>query len=129
MEYFVSDKFVNMKRIGNPYEKNGKLYTAVQDICDRCQNGVYVCRVENNQPIPHPAYGGVCLKNPRQLLPAAAGARSGVTSTVAALPPNHISTTQYGQGAIPLYPPWPEITRRKYVYYYSFSREGKAGLC
>ena len=62
MEYFVSDKFVNMKRIGNPYEKNGKLYTAVQDICDRCQNGVYVCRVENNQPIPHPAYGGVCLK-------------------------------------------------------------------
>ena len=62
MEYFVSDKFAEMEKIGNPYEKNGKLYTAVRAKCDRCQNGVYVCRVENNRPVPHPAFGGVCLR-------------------------------------------------------------------
>lgn len=44
------------------YEKNGKLYVSARCKCDRCMKGVYVCRVENNQPVPHPAYGGVCLK-------------------------------------------------------------------
>jgi hypothetical protein len=30
--------------------------------CDRCVKGVYVSRIENGKPVPHPAYGGVCLK-------------------------------------------------------------------
>ena len=45
------------------YEKNnGKRYVKASCKCDRCTNGVYVTRVENGQPVPHPAYGGVCLK-------------------------------------------------------------------
>lgn len=44
------------------YEKNGKLYVTATCKCDRCIKGVFVCRVENNQPVPHPEYGGVCLK-------------------------------------------------------------------
>ena len=44
------------------YEKNGKMYVSARCKCDRCTKGVYVARVENGQPIPHPAFGGVCLK-------------------------------------------------------------------
>lgn len=44
------------------YKKNGKIYVTATCKCDRCVNGIYVCRVENGQPIPHPAYGGVCLR-------------------------------------------------------------------
>ena len=44
------------------YEKNGKMYVSARCKCDRCTKGVYVTRVENGQPIPHPAFGGVCLK-------------------------------------------------------------------
>ena len=44
------------------YEKNGKIYVSARCKCDRCTKGVYVTRVENGQPIPPPAFGGVCLK-------------------------------------------------------------------
>ena len=44
------------------YEKNGKMYVSARCKCDRCTKGVYVTRVENGQPIPHPAFSGVCLK-------------------------------------------------------------------
>lgn len=44
------------------YEKNGKMYVSARCKCDRCTKGVYVTRVENGQPVPHPAYNGVCLK-------------------------------------------------------------------
>ena len=44
------------------YEKDGKLYVDASCKCDRCVKGVFVCRIENGQPVPHPAYGGVCLK-------------------------------------------------------------------
>ena len=44
------------------YEKNGKMYISARCKCDRCTKGVYVTRVENGQPVPHPAFGGVCLK-------------------------------------------------------------------
>ena len=44
------------------YEKNGKMYVSARCKCDRCIKGVYVTRVENGQPIPHPAFSGVCLK-------------------------------------------------------------------
>ena len=44
------------------YEKNGKIYVSARCKCDRCTKGIYVTRVENGQLIPHPAFGGVCLK-------------------------------------------------------------------
>ena len=44
------------------YEKNGKMYVSARCKCDRCTKGIYVTRVENGQPIPHPAFGGICLK-------------------------------------------------------------------
>lgn len=44
------------------YEKNGKMYVKATYQCDRCTKGVYVSHVENNHIVPHPAYGGVCLK-------------------------------------------------------------------
>ena len=63
MNYYVADTYKNMKRIGEPIKKNGKLYTVVEGACDRCGGtGVFACRVENGHPVPHPAYGGVCLK-------------------------------------------------------------------
>ena len=43
------------------YEKNGKLYVNASCKCDRCVKGVFVCRVENGQPVPHPYAGGVCF--------------------------------------------------------------------
>ena len=62
MEYFVAETYKNWERIGEPFEQKGKLFTKVKNKCDRCTKGVYVTRVENGQPVPHPAYGGVCLK-------------------------------------------------------------------
>lgn len=63
MEYYVADTYRHMERIGNPFEKDGRLYTEVAATCDRCGgSGVFACRVENNHIVPHPAYGGVCLK-------------------------------------------------------------------
>ena len=44
------------------YEKNGKMYVSARCKCDRCTKGIYITRVENGQPVPHPAFGGVCLK-------------------------------------------------------------------
>lgn len=63
MNYYVADTYKNMERVGEPIKKNGKLYTVVEGTCDRCGGtGVFACRVENGHPVPHPAYGGVCLK-------------------------------------------------------------------
>ena len=62
MEYFTSDSYKNFERIGEPFEKNGKLYTEVKDKCDRCVRGIYAIGVENGQIKPHPAFGGICLK-------------------------------------------------------------------
>ena len=62
MEYFTAATYESWTRVGEPYEKSGKLYSTIKRKCDRCTKGVFVCRVENGQPIPHPAYGGVCLK-------------------------------------------------------------------
>ena len=61
-EYFVADSFKNYELIGDPYRnKAGKLASKARCKCDRCVNGVYVSRIENGAPVPHPAYGGVCL--------------------------------------------------------------------
>ena len=61
-EYVVAKKYESGIRVGEPYDKGGKLYTKIKVKCDRCVNGVYACGVENGQIKPHPAYGGVCLK-------------------------------------------------------------------
>lgn len=58
----TAKSYANWEKIGEPFEKNGKPYQKVKEKCDRCMKGVFVCRVENGQPVPHPAYGGVCLK-------------------------------------------------------------------
>jgi len=44
------------------YEKGGKLYVHATCKCDRCTKGVFVTRVENGQPIPHPYAQGVCFR-------------------------------------------------------------------
>jgi hypothetical protein len=62
-KYFVADSYKGYERIGEPYKNaKGALYTKVKCKCDRCHKGIYVTRVENGQPVPHPAFGGVCLK-------------------------------------------------------------------
>lgn len=61
MEYFVADSYKNFERIGEPFEKSGKMYTKARTQCGRCVKGVYVSRIENGQPIPHPNCGGVCF--------------------------------------------------------------------
>lgn len=63
MNYFTADSYKNWERVGEPFTNSkGKLYTKVKCICDRCHKGVYVTRVENGVPVPHPAFGGVCLR-------------------------------------------------------------------
>jgi len=63
MEYYVADSYKNFDRVGEPIEKDGKLYTNVECKCDRCGGtGIFATRVENGHRVPHPAYGGVCLK-------------------------------------------------------------------
>ena len=61
-EYYVADSFKGYELIGDPYRnKAGKMATKAKCKCDRCVNGVYISRIENGAPVPHPAYGGVCL--------------------------------------------------------------------
>lgn len=62
IKWVTAPSYRDYETIGSPYVKNNKMYAKVRKICDRCCHGVYVCRVENGQPVPHPAYGGVCLK-------------------------------------------------------------------
>lgn len=61
-QYFVAESYEGFELIGAPFYKADKLYTKARAKCDRCSNGIYVSRVENNHIVPHPAYGGVCLK-------------------------------------------------------------------
>lgn len=44
------------------YEKNGKLYVKATCKCDRCVQGIYPCRIENNRPVPYPVANGVCFQ-------------------------------------------------------------------
>ena len=63
MKYFVADTYKDMERVGEPFESNGKMYTEVVGTCDRCGgSGIFASHVENGHVVPHPAYGGVCLK-------------------------------------------------------------------
>ena len=63
MEYYVADSYKYFTRVGEPFEREGKMYTNLSCKCDRCGGtGIYATRVENGYPVPHPAYNGVCLK-------------------------------------------------------------------
>ena len=62
MEYKVADSYKEWELIDSPYTKNGKVYSLAKHTCDRCHKGIYVSRVENGHIVPHPAYGGICLK-------------------------------------------------------------------
>ena len=62
MEYALAPSYKDYETVGSPYFKNGKMYTRARIKCDRCVNGVYVCRIENGQPVPHPVAGGVCFQ-------------------------------------------------------------------
>lgn len=44
------------------YKKNGKMYVKASCKCDRCVKGVFICRIENGMPVPHPNAGGVCFQ-------------------------------------------------------------------
>jgi len=61
-EYFVAKSYENYERVGEPFEKSGRMYTKAKCKCDRCTHGVYAIGVHNGELVPHPAYGGVCLK-------------------------------------------------------------------
>lgn len=61
-EFITAPSYRDWETIGTPLVKNGKMYTKVKRKCDRCVNGVYVCRVENGRPVPHPVADGVCFQ-------------------------------------------------------------------
>lgn len=58
----VAPSYKNWKIISFYVDDNGKNKAKVETKCDRCVNGVFVTRVENGRPIPHPNCGGVCFK-------------------------------------------------------------------
>lgn len=61
--YFTAKSYENYERVGEPYEKEGKLYTKARCTCDRCGGqGLIAARVENNQIVPIPVDGGICYK-------------------------------------------------------------------
>ena len=62
-DYYVADSFKGYELIGEPFRnKAGKMASKAKCKCDRCTNGIYAVGVNNGQMVPHPAYGGVCLK-------------------------------------------------------------------
>jgi len=64
MAYLVADSYKNWMQIGEPINAaSGRPYIKVETTCDRCGgSGIFASRVENGHIVPHPAYGGVCLK-------------------------------------------------------------------
>lgn len=62
-KYFTAKSYENYKLIGEPFEKNGKMYSKAVCRCDRCSgHGIIVARVENDQFIPIPVDNGICYK-------------------------------------------------------------------
>ena len=59
----VAKSFSTWDRIGEPFDKNGKLYQKVKEKCPRCGGlGIIVARVENGQPIPISVDQGICYQ-------------------------------------------------------------------
>lgn len=61
-QYFTAVTYKGWERIGEPIQKDGKLYTKIKAKCDRCTKGIYAVGVENGHIKPHPMFNGVCLK-------------------------------------------------------------------
>lgn len=60
-KYYTAETYTNWERVGDPFEKNNRLYQTVKTKCDRCGGlGIIVSRVENGRPIPIPVDGGIC---------------------------------------------------------------------
>ena len=57
MTYYTADSYKDFERIGEPFEKNGRLYTKVAQTCDRC-GGTGVFRWTTG----FGTQGGVCFK-------------------------------------------------------------------
>lgn len=62
MDYALAPSYRDWETIGTPIVENGKMYSKIKKKCDRCVNGVYICRIENGQPVPHPNAQGVCFQ-------------------------------------------------------------------
>ena len=63
MEYYVASSYTNWDRVGEPYEKEGKLYTKIKTACPRCGGlGIIASRIENNQIVPIPVDEGICYQ-------------------------------------------------------------------
>lgn len=61
MEYFTADSYKGWERIGKPFDKNGKLYTRVKSVCNRCNGtGIAISHIENGVPVPYTPDNGVC---------------------------------------------------------------------
>lgn len=63
MTYMTAKTYTNWERIGEPFDKNGKLYQKIKTKCPRCGGqGIIVARIENGQPIPIPVDQGICYQ-------------------------------------------------------------------
>lgn len=61
MIYMTAKSYANWERVGEPFEKKGKLYQKVKTKCGRCGGlGIIVARIENGKPIPIPVDSGIC---------------------------------------------------------------------
>ena len=62
-KYFTAKSYENYELVGEPFEKNGKMYCDAVCKCDRRGGrGIIIARVENNQLIPIPVDNGICYK-------------------------------------------------------------------
>lgn len=61
MKFYVADSYTGYELVGTPFEKSGKMYSKARCECNRCVKGIYVSRIENGQPVPHPNANGVCF--------------------------------------------------------------------
>ena len=62
MTFYTADSYKNYERVGEPFEKEGKLYIKVKGECPRCSGkGIIAARVENGHIVPIPVANGICF--------------------------------------------------------------------
>lgn len=63
MEYVTAKTYQNCEQVSDPYDKDGKKYVKIKQICPRCGGlGIIASRVENGQIIPIPVAAGICFQ-------------------------------------------------------------------
>lgn len=63
MEYVTSKSYESAERVGDPFTKDGKLYTKIKYECPRCSGlGIIAAYVENGQIVPIPVDNGICYQ-------------------------------------------------------------------